>query len=372
MKFKSIAAACMAFAVLFTSTAFAAQPAKDEKIVLTYDKAVELATKNNTKLSTLEDSIDYMEKNQEITVESMGSTAAMMSDPETRTMTMQMGNLLTSAQTLETNIQTSKYNKDLIKIGNEYLVKNYFNGIKLAESGLELAKKNASIAQDKYNQDIVKSRLGMVSKNDLQTSKSAFDTSRNTVEQTELAIEKTYDSMKTALGIDTSKEVEIDYEISYEPYELGRSIESYITTSISKAPSIKIAEANLDLAKRLKNISTYETAVYSYLEKENNVSSASRNVKDAKDNMKTNITNAYNDIKTLETERESLETALKDAKTTYETAKTNYAVGNVTSLTLKQAELGVENAENNLVTNAYNHDLKVFAFNNPSILGSSN
>ena len=88
--------------------------------------------------------------------------------------------------------------------------------------------------------------------------------------------------------------------------------------------------------------------------------------------MKTNITNAYNDIKTLETERESLETALKDAKTTYETAKTNYAVGNVTSLTLKQAELGVENAENNLVTNAYNHDLKVFAFNNPSILGSSN
>lgn len=63
-------------------------------------------------------------------------------------------------------------------------------------------------------------------------------------EQTELAIEKTYDSMKTALGIDTSKEVEIDYEISYEPYELGRSIESYITTSISKAPSIKIAEAN--------------------------------------------------------------------------------------------------------------------------------
>ena len=349
MKFKSIAAACMAFAVLFTSTAFAAQPAKDEKIVLTYDKAVELATKNNTKLSTLEDSIDYMEKNQEITVESMGSTAAMMSDPATRTMTMQMGNLLTSAQTLETNIQTSKYNEDLIKIGNEYLVKNYFNGIKLAESGLELAKKNASIAQDKYNQDIVKSRLGMVSKNDLQTSKSAFDTSRNTVEQTELAIEK-----------------------SYEPYELGRSIESYITTSISKAPSIKIAEANLDLAKRLKNISTYETAVYSYLEKENNVSSASRNVKDAKDNMKTNITNAYNDIKTLETERESLETALKDAKTTYETAKTNYAVGNVTSLTLKQAELGVENAENNLVTNAYNHDLKVFAFNNPSILGSSN
>ena len=149
MKFKSIAAAGMAFAVLFTSTAFAAQPAKDEKIVLTYDKAIELATKNNTKLSTLEESIDYMEKNQEIAVESMGTSSAMLSDPATRTMTMQMGNLLTSAKTMETNIQTSKYNKELISIGNEYLVKNYFNGIKLAESGLELAKKNASIAQDK-------------------------------------------------------------------------------------------------------------------------------------------------------------------------------------------------------------------------------
>lgn len=357
-------------AVLFASTAFAAQPAKEEKIVLTYEKAVELATKNNSQLSTLEESIDYMEKNQELTVKNMGAYSAMLYDSQTRTMSSQFGSLLAGAKTMENGIKTSKYNKQLIEMGNKYLVKNYFNGIKLAETGLSLAEKNSSIAQDKYNQNIVKNRLGMISQNDLQTSKNDYDKSKNTVEQTEIAIEKTYESLKNALGISADKQIEIDYEVSYEPFVLDRSVESYITTTLSKDPSIKIEEEKLNLANQMKVLSTYDTAAYSYLEKQNNVNAASRNLKDAKDNMKTNITNAYNDIKTLETERASLEAALKDAKTTYETAKTNYEVGNITALTLKQAELGVENAENNLTTNAYNHDLKVFAFNNPSLLSS--
>ena len=370
MKFRSIIAGVLC-AVVCANTAFAAQTSTQEKMVLTYDKAVELAIKNNSNISTLEEAIDLMEKNQETTVDRLGNTSVMTSDSETRTMNATKGTLLTTAKTMESNIKTSKYNKQLIETGCEYLVKSYFNNIQLAESGLELLKKNYSIQQDSCNQDLLKFRLGMISKNDLTASQNSLAKMKSNVEQTELAIANAYDGLANALGLKTGTAFEIDYTVEYTPFELGKSVESYISTSLSKDPSIKIYETKLELAKKLKSISVYSTQIYSYLEKENNVSSASRELKDAKDAMEKNITAAYNNIKKYEAERASLEAALSDAQTTYETAKINCELGNITDFQLKQAELGVLNAENNLLTNACNHDLEIFGFNNPSMLGSA-
>ncbi len=338
MKFKVIFASAVC-AVMCANTAFAAQPTEEEKIVLTYDKAVEMAIDNNSNMATLDEAIDYMQKSNKVVVESLGASSAMLGGVS-GTIGNAQGSLLTSAKTLESNIKTSKYSRELIETGSEFLVKTYFNNIMLAESGLEMLEKSYNIEQDKYS-------------------------------HTKFAIENAYDGLGTALGLSPNEDFTLNYEIAYVPFTSDRSVESHISTAISKDPSIKISETNLNLAERLQEISVYEPKIYSYLEKENNVNSASRDLKDAKQAMESSMTAAYNNIKTYEAERVALEADLQDAKTMYATAKTNYELGNIAEMDLKQAELGVLSAENKLLTNASNHDIEVFGFNNPSVLGSA-
>ena len=69
--------------------------------------------------------------------------------------------------------------------------------------------------------------------------------------------------------------------------------------------------------------------------------------------------------------RDSAEADLKKAETTYRMVEVNYQAGNVTKTAVEQAEMGVISAQNALKTNAYNHDMLVFTFENPSLLSSS-
>ena len=110
------------------------------------------------------------------------------------------------------------------------------------------------------------------------------------------------------------------------------------------------------------------TAIY---QKKNNVNSADRELGDTQKNLRTSIINGYNSITQLESNRESLEAALTDAQTSYETAKVKYELGNITELELKEAELAVESAENDILSNTSSHDLLVFQFEHPYMLSSS-
>lgn len=370
MKLKFIAAAALSL-IMGVSTVYGAEKQAEEKRVITYEEAVELAVKNNSSLATLNESLDLMEKNNELLVQQFESTIVSLGQLGQGTMNNATGTILTNAKTLESNIKNSKLNKEIATTGSEYLVKNYFSGIKQAEAGIELLEDKYYLTLESYNQSLLKNKLGIISDNDLQTAKNNVEKDKSTLEQTKLTLEKTYESLGNALGLSQGTDFEIEYNVDYAPMEMTRSLESYISTSISNSPSLEILENKEDLAATVKNISVFSPEPYSYLQNEYSYNSASRSYGDAVDNMKVSIAATYNDVMKYELERESLEAALVDAQTTYNTALTNYNLGNVTELTLKQAELGLKSAENDLLTNTYNHDMKVFEFENPSVIQSA-
>ncbi len=372
MNLKKLTAMALAFTMVISANAFAANNSSDEeetKVVITYDEAVERAIKNTTSIASIDDAVELMEKNKEALFTSLEGYYPYVSNDIT--VDSSIGSLLSSIGTIDTNTKSYRYQKQMLEETAELMVKNYFNTIVTSENALELTKESLQLKQEEYSQLVMKHSLGMISDNELETARNEITKMMSNVTTAELTIDNVYESLASSMGLAKGTEFEIDYNLVYEPFTMTTGLEGYISVKTESDPSVMVAKANLEDAEYQKKISLYDTAPYSYLSKENNINSADRELGDTQKNLRTSITNGYNSIIQLESTRESLEAALTDAQTTYKTAKVNYELGNITELTLKQSELAVKSAENNILSNASSHDVLVFQFEHPYMLSSS-
>ena len=368
MNFKKLTAMAVSTAMLMSCTAFAAD---DDSAVrtITYEEAVSMAIDNTSGIATLDESMDYMEKSKESVYTSLEGFIPVSGT--SYTVEASIGTLLQSIGSLDGSSKTARYQKEMHEGTTELMIRNYFNTIKTSEQSLELAKESLALKQQEYNEMVIKNDLGMVSDNELNTTRNEITTLQGNVNSAELAIENVYKSLANAMGLNENTEFVIDYNIEYTPLQMDIPLENYITQKGASDPSVLAAKASLEQAEFNKKVSTYETEPYSYLEKENAVNQASRTYGDTVDALKTSIQNGYNSIMQLESNQTVLEAALDDVETAYATAQTNYNVGNITSLTLAQAELAVNQAETNLKSNASQHDLLVFQFQHPYMLSGA-
>lgn len=372
MNLKKLTAIALAFTMVISANAFAADSSSDKeetKVVITYDEAVERAIKNTTSIASIDDAVDLMEKNKEALFTNLEGFYPYVSNDIT--VDSSIGSLLSSIGTIDTNTKSYRYQKQMLEETAELMVKNYFNTIVTSENALELTKESLQLKQEEYSQLVMKHNLGMLSDNELETAKNEITKMMSNVTAAELTIDSVYESLASSIGLAKGTEFEIDYDLEYTPFTMTTGIEGYINVKTESDPSVMVAKAKLEDAEYQKKISLYDTEPYSYLSKENNVNSADRELGDTQKNLRTSIINGYNSITQLESNRESLEAALTDAQTSYETAKVKYELGNITELELKEAELAVESAENDILSNTSSHDLLVFQFEHPYMLSSS-
>ncbi|MBS4959804.1 MAG: TolC family protein [Clostridiales bacterium] len=339
-----------------------------EDHVLNYDEALAKGLDNNTSIQTLEDNVELMEDSKQKLMQTVDYIAVPDDTTIIATLPTVSLSALNSINSLDTNLQNSKYNKEIIEISTEYMVKNYFIQIKKAEDQLELAKQSLSVAEESYEQSRVKNELGMLSDVDLATAKDKLEQSKKAVESLELSIQSLYVGLNNLLGFDTAERYTIEYTADTEPVSVEAGIESYVTRKLSTDPYIKIQEANAESAKFGVNAYAYDGASESYMSKEVKMKTAERTLKDTSDSMREKIRSTYNSLQQLEANRISLETALSTAQRNYDTAKKNFEIGNTTQLAVDQAALAVKQAETNILTNDFNYDTAKFTFENPSML----
>ncbi|MBR5467699.1 MAG: hypothetical protein IKU80_00550, partial [Firmicutes bacterium] len=254
MKFRNIVAGVVC-AVMCTSTVFAAQPAETEKYVLTYDKAVEMAIKNNSTIASFDESMNLLEENYDLVKAGLREASAMMDllGPEySYTLKEQRATLLSNAVTMNNAMQTERYNRQMLELGCEYLVKTYFTNLIIADKGLEMMEISIINEQVAYSHSVIKNSLGMISNNELVAAQATLAANKANLEKTRHAVENAYNGFATTIGLNKPEGYVIDYSVEYKPLELNRSIDSFILSKLSNDPSIKIAEANYELSKKQK------------------------------------------------------------------------------------------------------------------------
>lgn len=387
VKGRTVAATAMA-ALLVSTTAFAAEkpqesiPATEILTIeeaqaleaqkekeLTYEEAVELATKNSSDLRSVAETADYLQDLKEDIWDITGSFSVPTVSYQ-QWVDDDIYAIYSSIQNISSSMTKNRYSEELTKISLEATVKNYYTSIFSDQSSLELAKKDMEVKKTLWEQGQLKNQLGLLSDYDLNTLRSDYEQAQYNVTKLEMALEQEYLSFYNFIGEDREKDYTLVYDVEYAPYELPQPMTQYINSKMNTDYTIKLQEQALEDAEFNKNYMSMSSSNATSANNKHSYEEAKRSLKTAKDSKELAIQNAYNSILSLESQYDSALTTLEQAKAAQRAAEVNYKAGNTTSITLDQAALAVEQAQNAVTQLEYAHDMQIYQFENTELLSS--
>ena len=386
-KGKTVAATAVA-ALLVSTTALAAEEPKEsipateiltieeaqaleaqKEKELTYEEAVELATKNSSDLRSVAETADYLQDLKEDIWDITGSFSVPTVSYQ-QWVDDDIYAIYSSIQNISSSMTKNRYSEELTKISLEATVKNYYTSIFSDQSSLELAKKDMEVKKTLWEQGQRKNQLGLLSDYDLNTLRSDYEQAQYNVTKLEMALEQEYLSFYNFIGEDREKDYTLVYDVEYPPYELPQPMTQYINSKMNTDYTIKLQEQALEDAEFNKNYMSMSSTNATSANNKHSYEEAKRSLKTAKDSKELAIQNAYNSILSLESQYDSALTTLEQAKAAQRAAEVNYKAGNTTSITLDQAALAVEQAQNAVTQLEYAHDMQIYQFENTELLSS--
>ena len=386
-KGKTVAATAMA-ALLVSTTAFAAEkpqesiPATEILTIeeaqaleaqkekeLTFEEAVELATKNSSDLRSVAETADYLQDLKEDIWDITGSFSVPTVSYQ-QWVDDDIYAIYSSIQNISSSMTKNRYSEELTKISLEATVKNYYTSIFSDQSSLELAKKDMEVKKTLWEQGQRKNQLGLLSDYDLNTLRSDYEQAQYNVAKLEMALEQEYLSFYNFIGEDREKDYTLVYDVEYAPYELPQPMTQYINSKMNTDYTIKLQEQAVEDAEFNKNYMSMSSTNATSANNKHSYEEAKRSLKTAKDSKELAIQNAYNSILSLESQYDSAVTTLEQAEAAQRAAEVNYKAGNTTAITLDQAALAVEQAQNAVTQLEYAHDMQIYQFENTELLSS--
>lgn len=386
-KGKTVAATAMA-ALLVSTTVFAAEkpqesiPATEILTIeeaqaleaqkekeLTFEEAVELATKNSSDLRSVAETADYLQDLKEDIWDITGSFSVPTVSYQ-QWVDDDIYAIYSSIQNISSSMTKNRYSEELTKISLEATVKNYYTSIFSDQSSLELAKKDMEVKKTLWEQGQRKNQLGLLSDYDLNTLRSDYEQAQYNVTKLEMALEQEYLSFYNFIGEDREKDYTLVYDVEYAPYELPQPMTQYINSKMNTDYTIKLQEQAVEDAEFNKNYMSMSSTNATSANNKHSYEEAKRSLKTAKDSKELAIQNAYNSILSLESQYDSAVTTLEQAKAAQRAAEVNYKAGNTTAITLDQAALAVEQAQNAVTQLEYAHDMQIYQFENTELLSS--
>lgn len=386
-KGKTVAATAMA-ALLVSTTAFAAEkpqesiPATEILTIeeaqaleaqkekeLTFEEAVELATKNSSDLRSVAETADYLQDLKEDIWDITGSFSVPTVSYQ-QWVDDDIYAIYSSIQNISSSMTKNRYSEELTKISLEATVKNYYTSIFSDQSSLELAKKDMEVKKTLWEQGQRKNQLGLLSDYDLNTLRSDYEQAQYNVTKLEMTLEQEYLSFYNFIGEDREKDYTLVYDVEYAPYELPQPMTQYINSKMNTDYTIKLQEQAVEDAEFNKNYMSMSSTNATSANNKHSYEEAKRSLKTAKDSKELAIQNAYNSILSLESQYDSAVTTLEQAEAAQRAAEVNYKAGNTTAITLDQAALAVEQAQNAVTQLEYAHDMQIYQFENTELLSS--
>lgn len=336
---------------------------------LTYEEALAKAKKHSPDLRDIQDTADFLQETKEDLWDS-GYFNIPTYDYQ-KWVNDGWWAVTSAAFQTDLGMQQNSIGRKLTELALEVTVKSYFTTILSDLDNLELVQTNANMQKKLYQQGQTKYRLGLLSKYNLDQLEIAANQAQDTVKQLEAKLEQEYIKLNNLMGEKSDQRFTFVYDVSYEPYKMNQTMDQYINDKTNNDLTIQLAELKLESAKFGKNYLKESTNSSEQNQNDLTYDQAKRALKTAKEDKALAIRNAYLQIQQLETAYASAQADLTKAQADYRAVQVNYQAGNVTKTAVEQAQMGVLKAEIALRQNAYNHDMLVFTFENPSLLSSS-
>ncbi len=333
---------------------------------LTYEEALKKAKKHSPELRQLQNTAEYLEETRG-DLWDMGIYSLPNYDYQ-RWVNAGWWQAINGFFQVDQQTKQTAIGREMQEMVLEMTVLSSFTTILNDQDTLRLTEKNAEIQKTLYQQGQRKYQLGMISKYQLDKLKATSDQMENTVALLKATLEQEYIDLNEVMGEKTETRFEFVHDITFEPFTMHQTMEQYINAEMKRDLTIKLKEMAVESAKFGKNFLSDTDTGSTSAQKELTLDQAKSDLKAAKSKKEAAIRNAYLQIQQIETAYASAQVDLEKAQADLRATELYYQVGNVTKLTLQQTELAVISAENALKQSAYNHDLVVYSFENPSLL----
>lgn len=372
-----------------------------ETRVISFDEALKLAKKKSSTLKSLDDSEEYMQDVRENLSDSIFQINQYENIIENQIISLNDKLSYTDADdrdTLETNLisaqqsmQTSMesfvtvarnikqielqqsmldVNKEMTEDGIELTLMNYLTTIRSTESQISLLEESVELGKENISNMELKYSLGYESEAKLKSAKTTQASSETSLEALKLTLANAKQNLKTFLGVDSNENIYIDYD--FDNNEVNQffdelKLESFVTKKTESDPSIITLKNDVAMKKYIVRTNVvYENEIKSGVQ--NDLMNSQRKLSDAQDSMEKNIRNTYNNILQLEDMSNSYKQDIEQAVADYNTALISFNAGTLTEYQVKQAKLGIINAEKQYDDNKLKLTMLKFELQHPYLL----
>jgi len=277
-------------------------------------------------------------------------------------------NSLIRRSTANLGADAAKKQQELLKESVAFLAENTYNEI--VDLEMQLAITQASVEISKENLDIIrkKEELGLESKHNLSIAEKEQQQLENQLETLSLTLDSKYIELNSIIGEVPNSRYILEREREYQPLE-DIKLRSHISKMISEDFYVWYSKKN----KELKDLerSAHGTSWVpgdSYKLKDDEYKKAELSEEATKKNLEKSLESRYNQILQLEKQIEAQKLNIEKARESYEILVQQYKLGMIIPLQLKQAELGIYNAELELQRLISQHNQLKQAFYKPSLM----
>lgn len=230
----------------------------------------------------------------------------------------------------------------------EYSVKSMIYSMFELEDSIELLNKSIIKQENDLQIAEVKFDLNMITKNDLESTRSTLETSRLQLESVKKSLETLKVSLKQLMGFGVTDELLIERP-EYVEKELNvEDLEKTIEASLATNSSVLSSKLQYQQKENQYILATKTSFMLRDDKKKakDNYSDAEFRLNNDIDSVKENLRILYNQVKDKESEVKIAKEELARAKTQYDQAKVMYEVGLISKNSYLGYELAVMSSEN--------------------------
>ncbi len=342
----------------------------EDATVYTYDEALNVANNNSISKKQLLTQYEEAERQLKLIQNQIDITPNYSIDMSMYGMdgyTYNVGSsavktLLSSQEAIRDSLALEGDTTQALEDGIELSLLSQLNSLTIAKINYLLADESLSLQETNLKNLELKNSLGLVSDSELESAKNSYEQTEATLNTLESSIKSANVNLNSILGIDLDSQVYVDYDLNID--ENIYDEEELVSQALSDSITIKNAENSVKSAKDAFNI------VYSddsKAEKQLALDNANYVLADAKTQTEKNARDAYSQYQAILNQDKSLKSARNDAITTYNTVLASYEAGYVTLYEVELAELGIANAEANILQNQLTCNLLVFQLEHPEL-----
>jgi outer membrane protein len=234
--------------------------ADDSAKVLTLADAVQMAADSNISIQRSKITIDQLKRTKDFSWNSISPTASasagwLRPDEKTTyeyseyvqgTISMSLApSLYSSIKTAQLNYENGQITYDQAVRTVELNVRKAFYGLLYEKENIVMQQRNLDTAQQQYDQNTAKYKIGQVSELDMLTSRVTYEKLKPTLESAQVTFNNDLASFKQMLGIDLKTAVSLSGSLAdvttLHGITLGEAEQS--------VPDILAAEKNLEIAR---------------------------------------------------------------------------------------------------------------------------